>query len=367
MTGPVLAGPVVIIGAGLVGASVGCALSAAGIQVHLEDRNPSHAKVAAGVGAGRLDAADPQQVQLVVAAVPPRALAGVIAESLTRFPRATVTDVGSVKADVLDQLWRTGADRNRYVGSHPMAGSQHSGPVTARADLFVERTWVVTPHRESEPDRVAVVSALVSLCGAREISMDVDDHDAAVARVSHLPHLVSVLMAGHLTTVPEQQLRLAGQGLRDVTRIAGSDPSLWREIVAGNASALVPELKAVHAELGELIGAVESDPQHGADPFLTRAVAGTRRIPGKHGQAVTAYATVVVEIPDQPGVLGKLFTDAGTAGANVEDLSIEHDQVRQVGYISIAVVADTAGTLAAAMRAAGWTATVLAPGAPTPS
>lgn len=359
MTQTALAGPVVIIGAGLVGASVGCALTDAGLPVHLEDHNPSHAKVAAGVGAGRLDPADPGAVELVVVAVPPRALAAVIGEALTRFPNATVTDVGSIKADVLHQLWGIGADRGRYVGSHPMAGSQHSGPVTARADLFLDRTWVVTPHRESAPERVEVVSALVRLCRAREIRMDVDDHDAAVARVSHLPHLVSVLMASHLTTVPEQQLRLAGQGLRDVTRIAGSDPGLWREIVAGNATALVPELKAVHAELGHLIEAVESDPQHGADPFLTRAVDGTRRIPGKHGQAPTAYATVVVEIPDQPGVLGKLFTDAGAAGANVEDLAIEHDQVRQVGYLSIAVVADTAPTLASAMRRSGWTATVV--------
>lgn len=355
-------GPVVIIGAGLVGASVGCALTEAGVEVHLEDRNPSHATVAAGVGAGRLDPVDADMVGLVVAAVPPGALAEVIAAALTRFPHATVTDVGSVKGDVLDQLWRTGADRRRYVGSHPMAGSQHSGPVTARADLFLDRIWVVTPHRESAPDRVEAVAALVRLCRAREIRMDVDDHDTAVARVSHLPHLVSVLMAGHLTTVPEQQLRLAGQGLRDVTRIAGSDPGLWRDIVAGNAGALVPELKAVHSELGELIDAVESNPQHGADPFLARAVDGTRRIPGKHGQAPRAYATVVVEMPDQPGVLAKLFADAGAAGANVEDLAIEHDQVRQVGYLSIAVVAEAARDLAAAMRRSGWTATVLSSG-----
>lgn len=363
MTPDAVSGPVVVIGAGLVGASVGCALTAAGVTVHLEDSNPSHARVAAGVGGGRLDPPVPTDVRLVVVAVPPRVLPAVIADALSRFPHATVTDVGSIKGDVLDQLWRSGADRRRYVGSHPMAGSQLSGPLTARADLFVDRTWVVTPHRESAPDRVEQVSALVRVCRAREVVMDVDDHDAAVARVSHLPHLVSVLMAGHLTTVPEPQLRLAGQGLRDVTRIAGSDPKLWLEIVAGNAAALVPELKAVHTELGGLIDAIEADPQAGIEPYLTRAVTGTRRIPGKHGQAPTNYATVVVEIPDQPGVLGQLFTDAGAAGANVEDLSIEHDLVRQVGYLSIAVVADTANALADAMRSAGWTVSVAGAGA----
>ena len=104
-----------------------------------------------------------------------------------------------------------------------MAGSQHSGPMTAHADLFADRTWVITPHRRSDPEAVERVAALVDACRARAVVMDVDDHDAAVARVSHLPHLMSVLMAGHLNSVPETDLMLAGQGLRDVTRIAASE------------------------------------------------------------------------------------------------------------------------------------------------
>ena len=120
------------------------------------------------------------------------------------YPAATVTDVGSVKAGVLDALWRRDVDLDRYVGSHPMAGSQHSGPMTARADLFVDRTWVITPHRRSRPAAVRPSRRrVVQACGAPAVVMDVDDHDAAVARVSHLPHLMSVLMAGHLNDVPD--------------------------------------------------------------------------------------------------------------------------------------------------------------------
>ncbi|MBO0812909.1 MAG: prephenate dehydrogenase [Microlunatus sp.] len=346
--------PAVVIGAGLVGASVGCALTSAGHQVHLEDRNASHAHVAAGIGAGSTDPAIPDEVALVVVAVPPAALATVIIDALARFPRATVTDVGSVKAGVLNALWDSGGDVTRYVGSHPMAGSQFSGPLTARADLFADRTWVIAPHRKSSPAATQDVRDLVAVCGAHEVIMDVDVHDSAVARVSHLPHLMSVLMAGHLNDVPGDQLQLAGQGLRDVTRVAGSDPELWEQILGANSAAVLPELRAVQDQLGELIKAIESDGTSGARSHLERGVAGTRRIPGKHGTAPVQYRQLVVEIPDTPGALSRLFGDVGKAGVNVEDISIQHDPDRQVGYLSLAVAPDQADALTTTMAAAGW-------------
>nr|WP_239579019.1 prephenate dehydrogenase [Microlunatus panaciterrae] len=348
--------PVVVIGAGLVGASIGCALTAAGYPVHLRDAKISHARVAASLGAGTVDPPVTADVDLVVAAVPPVALPDVIAHALHSYPQATVTDVGSVKAAVLDTLWRRELDLGRYVGSHPMAGSQYSGPMTARADLFVDRSWVITPHRRSRPESVARVSELVRTCHAREIVMDVEDHDAAVARVSHLPHLMSVLMAGHLNQVPENHLLLAGQGLRDVTRIAGSDPGLWVQIVAANSAAVLPELRSIQARLAEVIMAIES--RSAADTLreqLQRGVEGTRRIPGKHGTAPVAYSQVVIEIPDTPGALGRLFADVGKAGINVEDISIEHDQARQVGYLSLAVTPEQEPELITTMTDRGWT------------
>jgi prephenate dehydrogenase len=346
--------PAVVIGTGLVGASVGCALTKAGHQVHLEDRNPSHAQVAAGVGAGTVEPAVPEQVALVVVAVPPAALAGVIVDALRRFPAACVTDVGSVKAGVLHALWDSDGDVSRYVGSHPMAGSQFSGPLTARADLFTDRTWVIAPHRRSAPAATAAVTELVRVCGAQPVTMDVEVHDAAVARVSHLPHLISVLMAGHLTDVPAEQLQLAGQGLRDVTRIAGSDPGLWQQILGANSAAVLPELRAVQQQLGALITAIEQDRTAGARPHLERGVAGTRRIPGKHGTAPVQYRQLVLEIPDAPGALSRLFADVAEAGINVEDIAIQHDPDRQVGYLSLSVAPSEAEPLVQTMTAAGW-------------
>ncbi len=185
--------------------------------------------------------------------------------------------------------------------------------------------------------------------------MDVDDHDAAVARVSHLPHLLSVLMAGHLNVVPAEDLVLAGQGLRDVTRVAGSDPSLWQQILASNSDAVLAELRRVREDLGALIDAIELGPASVAlRERLDRGVEGTQKIPGKHGTRPVHYSQVVVEIPDQPGVLARLFADVGAAGVNVEDISIEHDQVRQVGYLSLSVTPDRQDELAAVMAKCGW-------------
>ncbi|MBO1030120.1 prephenate dehydrogenase [Tessaracoccus sp. SD287] len=345
-----LTGPVVIIGTGLVGASIGCALSAAGYRVHLEDRVPSHAIVAAGRGAGVVTAASPDAVRLVVVATPPAHVASVVDDALDRFPQATVTDVASVKSIIIDSI--DAADAHRYVGSHPMAGSQFSGPLTADADLFIDRTWVITPTPANAEADIARVRDLATICGARVVWMDPVEHDQAVAQVSHLPHLMSILTAGHLRGVPSDHLPLAGQGIRDVTRIAGSDPGLWRQILWGNRQAVRAELAGVRADLDELLGVLD-DPD-ALEGFLARGRAGARSLPGKHGLSPDAFVTVTIEIPDAAGALARLFTDVDAAGINVEDLSIEHDPSRQYGYLSVAVDPGSVQALADAMRGKGW-------------
>lgn len=347
--------PALVIGTGLVGASVGQALTRAGLQVHLQDRVPSHAQVAASRGAGTIDAPEPDQVKLVVVAVPPQALAATIAKALDDYPHATVTDVGSVKGAVVAALRATGKDLSRYVGSHPMAGSQRVGPMTASADLFVDRTWVVTPHDTAAAQAVLAVSKIAELCGARRVSMGAAHHDEAVAQVSHLPHLVSVLVAERLTEVPAEHLRLAGQGLRDVTRIAGSDPKLWRQIIGGNAAAVRGELEQLRTNLDQLIAAFDADTESGLDAILRRGQDGTRALPGKHGLNPVDYSQVVVEIPDAPGALSRLFVDIEAAGVNVEDVRIDHDRELQRGWLSLQVIPDHADDLAQALTAAGWT------------
>jgi prephenate dehydrogenase len=345
--------PAVVIGTGLVGASVGAALVKAGVEVHLLDAVSSHARVAASRGCGTTAPIAAKDVRLVVVAVPPAALATVIADALQTYPRATVTDVGSVKGTVLADLRQRGIDLSRYVGSHPMAGSHRGGPMTSRADLFVDRTWVITPHDTSRAKAVLTVNALADACGARKVSMGATHHDEAVAQVSHLPQVMSVLTAGRLNDVPDEHLRLAGQGLRDVTRIAEGDPRLWTQIISANRDAVRVELEAVHDALGELLAAWGDDAR--LTDFLAQGRRGTRALPGKHGHGATDYARVVVAIPDAPGALARLFSDIEAAGVNVEDVRIDHDPEREVGYLAVQVAVEAASALADAMTTAGWT------------
>lgn len=345
--------PALVIGTGLVGASVGCALTSAGVEVHLSDVSRSHALVAASRGAGTIEEIDPQECRLVIVAVPPAQLADVIADSLVRYPNATVTDVGSVKAALLADLRGRGLDLRRYCGSHPMAGSQRVGPLTADAGLFVDRTWIITPHDTSSAQSVLAVQRMAIECGARVVTMAAGHHDEAVAQVSHVPQLMSSLIGGGLLDLPPEHLRLAGQGLRDVTRIAGSEPGMWQGIIAANSEAVRVELTELRDELARLID-VLSDPEAVRD-FLEKGRRGVRTLPGKHGSSLEDYVEVVVEIPDAPGALARLFADIDDAGVNVEDVAIEHDPVRQVGFLAVHVTGERADALADLIRMRGWT------------
>ena len=344
---------VLVIGAGLIGTSIALALTEHGHRVHLADRTPSHALVAAGLGAGTID--PPTNIGLVIVAVPPSVCGKVVVKALKKYPGATVTDVASVKAPVLAAVLAQGGDVARYVGSHPMAGSHRSGPLTARADLFVDRTWVIAAHDGADPASVAKVRALAQLCGSQIEVMDPHEHDLAVAEVSHVPQIVSSLMAGNLADVAPAHLRLAGQGVRDVTRIAASDETMWTQIITANREAIGVRLDELSAALDNIRTQLDS-PQVVAQ-FIRDGIQGTKTLPGKHGRLPEDYQYLVVEIPDSPGALARLFADVGAAGVSVEDLRLEHDPAREVGFLSIAVEPDQAETLMGLMRQAGWSVT----------
>ncbi|SHJ36860.1 prephenate dehydrogenase [Tessaracoccus bendigoensis DSM 12906] len=343
---------VLILGAGLVGSSLGLALTRAGYDVVLWDIAASHALVAAGLGAGRVSDESTDNPDVVVVATPPDVIPGLVAEVLEKFPDAVITDVGSVKAPILRAIDRLAPEHRRYVGSHPMAGSQFTGPLTASGDLFRDRTWVVTPEPENAPADIAVIEKLARDVGARVVTMPAAEHDVAVAQVSHVPHLMSILTASHLRQVPQDNLQLAGQGIRDVTRIAGSDPSMWRQILTSNASAVRHELLEVAQDLAFLIDQLERPEQ--LEKFLGMGQAGALSLVGKHGQDPIDVLEVTVEIPDEPRALARLFTDIGEAGFNVEDFELTHDQIRQLGYLSISVEREVAEQLRANIVERGW-------------
>lgn len=350
-----LRGPVRVVGTGLVGTSIGLALGRLGLVAELVDIDETAVSMAERIGAGsrRTDG----EPQIVVVAVPPDHAGEVIADQLKQTGTAVVTDACSVKSKPLaDAAALAGPDDLvRYVGSHPMAGSERSGPLAGRSDLFDGATWAVTPHPTSDPAAVDLVHRLAEACGARTVQLAAADHDLAVARVSHLPHLMSALAAGTLVGAPDSHLELSGQGLRDVTRIAGGDPRLWTQIVSANAAALSTLLRGIRTDLDRMLVALgnQGEPDE-ITAILGQGVTGAVRVPGKHGTPHSDDATVLVNIPDRPGQLAKLFADAAASGANVEDLRIDHSPGRPVGQVELAVKPAAVDQLVRTLTERGW-------------
>ena len=349
-----------IVGTGLIGTSLGIALSRRGHTVTLSDPSPTAVALARDLGAGVLPDGT-EDPELVVVAAPPDVAGAVVADELRRWPGAVVTDVASVKVAVLRDVEAAGGDTTRYAGSHPMAGRERSGAVAARGDLFDGRAWVVVPHPASSERAVALVTQVGVEAGGTVSVMSPEDHDAAVAVVSHVPQVAASLVARRLRSGSDSAAGLSGQGIRDVTRIAASDPQLWTQILAGNAPAVRRVLDDLRGELAEVIAALEHLEQGngvGAREVLARVVAhgntGHDRIPGKHGAAPTTYAVVTALVPDEPGELARLLHDVGDAGVNLEDLHLEHGLGQPFGLAEISVLPGVAERLADELQARGW-------------
>ena len=349
-----------VVGTGLLGTSLGLALQARGVDVVLTDPSPTAQALARDLGAGRFASPD-DDPGLVVVAAPPDVVADVVAAELLTFPRAVVTDVASVKAGPLESLRRKGCPLDRYVGGHPLAGRERSGAVAARADLFVGRPWVLTASAETDPGALTLVRTVASALGGVVALMDAGEHDEAVAVISHAPQVAASLVAARLRDLPDQAVALAGQGIRDVTRIAASDPAMWTQILAGNAAAVVRVLRQMQTDLGELLRALDAiadGSPTGARATIAGLVCegnrGQARIPGKHGGAPTSYASVVVLVPDRPDELARLLHDVGAAGVNLEDLRLEHSAGQPVGLAEIAVLPAVEQRLLDALRELGW-------------
>ncbi len=348
-----LTGPVLIVGAGLIGTSIGLALAQRGIATYVRDADDTTARIAASRGAGSTNRSvvDPE---LVVVAVPPVALASQIAAALAEFPEATVTDVGSVKAQLLEELRLSGMRLDRYVGSHPMAGSERSGPLAARADLFEGRAWAVVARADCDPEAVRAQQALVLACGAVAVPMAPEEHDRAVALISHLPHVAAALVAQQLADAPQSHLALSGSGVRDVTRIAAGDPLLWEQILLGNAEALRGMLEQLRGALDALISSLAEGDGAALRRYLALGAAGAAAIPGKHGGVTVSTETVVVAVPDTPGALANLFGAVSGAGVNIEDVRIDHDTGRPAGHVELVVASELVEALMATLAGAGW-------------
>jgi prephenate dehydrogenase len=351
-----LAEQVRVVGSGLLGTSIGLGLVEKGVDVILDDVSPSSQQLAIDYGAGRAPA-DGDDPGLIVVCVPPDVTARVVARELATHPHALVTDVASVKAAPLQQLRALGADLSRYLGTHPMAGRERGGPIAARADLFIGRPWVLAGHDGITYRRAGAIEDMILDLGAVPIEMSVDEHDRSVALVSHVPQVVSSLMAARLNDGQNAALGLAGGGLRDVTRVAASDPALWVQILGANAAPTAEVLTQLRDDLDTVISALREPAASGSRRAIAEAIAagntGVARIPGKHGQD-RRFSQLVVMVDDRPGQLARLLTDIGEVGVNMEDLRLEHSPGAQIGLAEISVVPEAEHRLVAELEQRGW-------------
>jgi prephenate dehydrogenase len=352
-----LAGSVRIVGAGLIGTSIGLALKKIGVDVSIDDVSPANQRLAIDYGAGRKPASSDDPA-LIVVCVPPDVTARTVLAELRAFPNAVVTDVASVKNSILEELDAAGAPLTRYVGSHPMAGRERGGALAGRADLFFGRPWVICANPESTADSTLLVEQLALDLGSVPAQLSAADHDRAVAMVSHLPQLVSSLLAAQLNRAEQTELALSGQGLRDTTRIAASDAKLWMQILAGNTADVKVALQGFAADLARVIKSFDDLDAPGAlselGEVLLAGNRGVALIPGKHGNAATNYAQVVVMIDDKPGQMAKLLTEIGEIGINLEDLKLEHSPGAQIGLVELFVLPEVEVALVTALTERGW-------------
>ncbi|HEX9375250.1 MAG TPA: prephenate dehydrogenase [Actinomycetota bacterium] len=365
-SGPGAPASIAVIGTGLIGTSIGLAGAGAGMRVAAWDPDLRTLDRAAGIagltpGGSVEDALRHAEVAFVCAPVP--ALPTEVLRCLEARGPVAVTDTGSVKGPVCDAVAERGGDRAvRFVGGHPMAGSERSGPDGAAAALFDDAPWVLTPGPATSPEALAAVRACVQAFGARPVEMDAERHDRVMAVISHLPQVVSsALMAFAANEEPLEPdvLTLAAGGFRDLTRLAASNPSLWEPILRANAAAVARELDRFASALGSVRDMLLADDSAALRELLEdgrRARLGLAAKP----QVRAGVAILQVPIPDRPGVLARLTGAMGEREVNIEDLQIVHSPEGGRGSVHLTVAAAAADQALDVLEGAGFRAVRLA-------
>jgi prephenate dehydrogenase len=332
-------------GTGLIGASFGLALCELGHDVSAWDPDPEHLRIAYDAGAADtlvddLDALLASNPDVVVLAGPPSAVVAALRDLATD---AVVMDVAGVKLPVLEAA----PAGLRFVGTHPMAGRETSGPEAASPALFRGAAWVVCPdgaHASDESD-VALVEQLIESVGGRPLRMGAAEHDEAVAAISHGPQLLAGSLVHHAVDTGSS-LDLAAGSFRDLTRVAASDPELWLDVLDTNRGAVLDTIAALQRRLAELAEAIESRDKAGLEAFLATAQS-TRR-------SLTARAAAVrVALADQPGELAKVGRALAGSAVDVRDIQLRHAPHGGGGVLTISVRPGDAQNLEAALEAEG--------------
>lgn len=321
-----------LVGTGLIGGSIGMALRRRGWRVTGRDRDRDRAQRAKHLGA--LDAVgDDPDADFVFVATPAGAVVGEAGRYLAGD--AVVTDVAGVKGPIVGAL----GGHPRFVGGHPMAGSEQEGVEGADPDLFVGATWVLTPGEATDAQAYADLQAVISSLGANPVAVPAARHDDLVALVSHVPHLTAAALmnlAADAAAEDATLLRLAAGGFRDMTRIAAGHPGIWPDVVAENRDEIVAALDRLSATLDRVRQVVASDDRSGLLHLLERAREARVSLP-TGAPPVGSTAEVRVPVPDRPGVIAEVTTLLGELGVNIFDVEIAHSVEGDRGVLVLLV------------------------------
>jgi prephenate dehydrogenase len=342
-----------IVGSGLIGTSIGLALSGRGISVQMSDVDQSSSVLAQSLVGNKKSFESDHAFDIVVLAVPPSAFKEALAKEIELNPTSTFVDILSIKTKPLVEVQSLGEIAPRYVGTHPMAGREVSGAQSARGDLFDGRTWILTSGESTSSTSKDLATELITVCGAIVVQMSPQEHDQAMALISHTPQILASVLAAQLVGNNPQWLELIGQGFKDVTRIADSDPVLWREIISENAANILPVLKNFRKKLEEIETTL--DDSSSAQVIIESGNAGRKLIPGKHGSSARTYIYLHIVIDDKAGQLAAIFNDCAKADVNIEDVSIEHTPGQNTGLVTLSILdLGKAKLLEEFLRTAGW-------------
>jgi len=332
-----------IVGTGLIGASVGLAARGAGVrEVRGWDVDADALAIAGERGAleaaGSLDEAV-ADAELAVVAAPVAALPAEVAAVLAASSEGTtVTDVGSTKGQITQAV-----SDGRFIGGHPVCGSEAHGPAHASAELFRGATWFLTPDARTDPERYRTLHGFVASLGAVPIAVDPEAHDRLVALTSHLPHaLANVLLnqAGASRIDGHEPLAAAGGSLRDMTRVAGANPRIWVDIFLDNAEAVAAAL----AEHRQRVEQVERALAQGDAGFLARWIAeasgNRRRLLADAYEQPGELQRLRVHVPDRPGVLAGITQALGAERINIEDFELQHLSRERGGTLTLLVAGE---------------------------
>jgi prephenate dehydrogenase len=341
-----------VVGLGLIGASVALALKGRGWSVTGVDSDA--ATVAAAIASEVVIGTElSAHVELVVIATPAGLVTRLANEALASLDGANVivTDVAGVKGSIVAHV-----DDERFLGGHPMAGSELRGLSGARGDLFQGATWVLTPTDRTSPTTYSTLHGVLREIGANVVAVSAEDHDRLVAIASHVPHLLAGSLMNEASQVAEQDavlLQLAAGGFRDMTRIAAGDPGIWPDILFENRDAVVQSLESLEGRLKTLREALLDDGRDLILESLLSAASARRQLPGR-ALRTEDLAYLRVKVSDEPGVLARVTRSASDLSVNIYDIEIAHGIEGTGGTLLLAVDAHQSHMFAGALSALGF-------------